>query len=403
MAKSNKDTRPEARLPRGLSDTSADEVRGARPHAGHHPRGLRVLRLRAAGDAGHRVHRCAGQVPARPGPAQRGRVLVPGRGRAVAVAALRPDRAARPLRRRELRQAAEALPALCRRAPCGATRSRGPAASASSPSSTPTRSAPTTSPPTPRSACWRPTRWRRSASRAASTSSRSTTARCSTACWPASASIRVSEADAAKRLTVLRAVDKLDRLGPHGVAMLLGKGRKDESGDFTPGAGLDAKAVDAVLRFVGAGLARAGQDAGRHRAAGGWGRDRPRGPCRARRDGAAAGRRRLRRRPRRRRRQRRARARLLHRPRVRGRSSPSRCRNEDGQPVRFGSVGGGGRYDDLVARFTGQRVPATGFSIGVSRLQAALAATRQDRTPARRAAPSSCSSWIRPSCRATRS
>ena len=46
--------------------------------------------------------------------------------------------------------------------------------------------------------------------------------------------------------------------------------------------------------------------------------------------------------------------------------------NDDGQLVRFGSVGGGGRYDDLVARFTGQQVPATGFSIGVSRLYAAL-------------------------------
>jgi histidyl-tRNA synthetase len=47
-------------------------------------------------------------------------------------------------------------------------------------------------------------------------------------------------------------------------------------------------------------------------------------------------------------------------------------KDEKGRPVRFGSVGGGGRYDDLVARFTGQRVPATGFSIGVSRLLAAL-------------------------------
>jgi histidyl-tRNA synthetase len=47
-------------------------------------------------------------------------------------------------------------------------------------------------------------------------------------------------------------------------------------------------------------------------------------------------------------------------------------KDEDGNTVRFGSVGGGGRYDDLVARFTGQRVPATGFSIGVSRLAAAL-------------------------------
>jgi len=48
--------------------------------------------------------------------------------------------------------------------------------------------------------------------------------------------------------------------------------------------------------------------------------------------------------------------------------------DHDGRPVRFGSVGGGGRYDDLVARFTGKSVPATGFSIGVSRLQAALIA-----------------------------
>ena len=49
--------------------------------------------------------------------------------------------------------------------------------------------------------------------------------------------------------------------------------------------------------------------------------------------------------------------------------------NERGETVRFGSVGGGGRYDDLVARFTGQRTPATGFSFGVSRLAAALNAS----------------------------
>jgi histidyl-tRNA synthetase len=47
-------------------------------------------------------------------------------------------------------------------------------------------------------------------------------------------------------------------------------------------------------------------------------------------------------------------------------------KDEDGRPVRFGSVGGGGRYDGLVSRFRGEPVPATGFSIGVSRLQAAL-------------------------------
>ena len=46
------------------------------------------------------------------------------------------------------------------------------------------------------------------------------------------------EANAGKRLTVLRAIDKLDRLGAEGVRQLLGAGRKDESGDFTKGAGL---------------------------------------------------------------------------------------------------------------------------------------------------------------------
>jgi histidyl-tRNA synthetase len=56
-------------------------------------------------------------------------------------------------------------------------------------------------------------------------------------------------------------------------------------------------------------------------------------------------------------------------------------KDEKGNPVRFGSVGGGGRYDDLVARFTGQKVPATGFSIGVSRLQAALNALSKDKAP----------------------
>ncbi len=55
-------------------------------------------------------------------------------------------------------------------------------------------------------------------------------------------------------------------------------------------------------------------------------------------------------------------------------------KDEKGNPVRFGSVGGGGRYDGLVERFTGQKVPATGFSIGISRLQAALAALNKDAT-----------------------
>ena len=58
------------------------------------------------------------------------------------------------------------------------------------------------------------------------------------------------ETNAGRRLTVLRALDKLDRLGPKGVRALLGTGRKDESGDFTKGAGLDDEQIDAMLAFL---------------------------------------------------------------------------------------------------------------------------------------------------------
>jgi histidyl-tRNA synthetase len=57
--------------------------------------------------------------------------------------------------------------------------------------------------------------------------------------------------------------------------------------------------------------------------------------------------------------------------------------DEKGQPMRFGSIGGGGRYDDLVARFTGERTPATGFSFGVSRLASALRAAGRTANEAR--------------------
>src|SRR6202451_4093375 len=58
------------------------------------------------------------------------------------------------------------------------------------------------------------------------------------------------DAHAGKRLTVLRAIDKLDRLGSQGVRSLLGEGRKDESGDFTKGAGLNDQAISTVLQFI---------------------------------------------------------------------------------------------------------------------------------------------------------
>jgi histidyl-tRNA synthetase len=186
-----------------------------------------------------------------------------------------------------------------------------------------------------------------------------------------------SDADGSKRLAVLRAIDKLDRLGNAGVLALLGPGRKDESGDFTKGAGLDAAAIDVVMRFVGAtaeneetALATvealvASSEIGRAavadlrqidallRAAG-------YGPDRVRFDSTVV------------------RGLEYYTGPVFEAELTFEIKGDDGAPVRFGAVGGGGRYDDLVARFLGQKVPATGFSVGVSRLQAALAHLKKD-------------------------
>ena len=177
------------------------------------------------------------------------------------------------------------------------------------------------------------------------------------------------EENAGKRLTVLRAIDKLDRLGPEGVRQLLGEGRKDESGDFTKGAGLDSEAADRVLAFTSA----KGSDAettlqnlskvvsGSQRGAEGV--QELRGIAElAYGDGRV----------------------VVDPSVVRGLEYYTgpvyeveltfEIPDEKGRPIRFGSVGGGGRYDGLVSRFRGEPVPATGFSIGVSRLQAALTA-----------------------------
>jgi histidyl-tRNA synthetase len=185
------------------------------------------------------------------------------------------------------------------------------------------------------------------------------------------------EENAGRRLTVLRAIDKLDRLGVEGVKQLLGDGRKDESGDVTKGAGLVAALADRLLEFVAPSEPTLNQsddilftmpkrwdelfvnanfkegsrelldikllceDAG-------YAMDRIR----------------------------------VDQTIVRGLEYYTGpvyevellldTKDEKGRPVRFGSVGGGGRYDGLVSRFRGEPVPATGFSIGVSRLQAAL-------------------------------
>ena len=177
--------------------------------------------------------------------------------------------------------------------------------------------------------------------------------------------------DEARRMTVMRAIDKLDRLGAEGVGLLLGKGRKDESGDYTQGADLGDGDIARVLAFVGAGGANSAEtlanletivgtsETGRAGiaelaemaalfTAAGYGDDRIKlDPSVVRGLGYYTG------------------------P-VFEMELLFEARNDEGQLVRFGSVGGGGRYDDLVSRFRGESVPATGFSIGVSRLYAAL-------------------------------
>jgi histidyl-tRNA synthetase len=184
-------------------------------------------------------------------------------------------------------------------------------------------------------------------------------------------------ANASQRLTVLRAIDKLDRLGLHGVEALLGEGRKDESGAFTKGAGLGRKSISGVLDFVGARAAAAdgsresvlaaldGQLKGSRLGEEGAAELRQMGGLL---DAAGFG----------------ADQVSFDPGVVRGLDYYTgpvleaeltfEAAGDDGQIARFGSVGGGGRYDGLVERFRGAKVPATGFSVGVSRLYEALKA-----------------------------
>jgi histidyl-tRNA synthetase len=192
--------------------------------------------------------------------------------------------------------------------------------------------------------------------------------------------------NASKRLTVLRAIDKLDRLGPEGVFLLLTAGRKDESGDFTKGAGLTEDQAENVLGYLGytskepATLKYHFDESTTGRTNDAWIRWLktqvnlgPTGQSGMHELDQIST--------------------LLHRAgydEMRVAIQPSVVRGleyytgpvfeveltfptggKDGSP-RFGSVGGGGRYDGLVSRFRGEPVPATGFSIGVSRLLAAL-------------------------------
>jgi len=177
----------------------------------------------------------------------------------------------------------------------------------------------------------------------------------------------------AQRGIVLRAIDKLDKFGPEGVRLLLGEGRLDESGDFTKGAGLSKEQADIIMGFMDAKRDSGAETVARLRelvhastigtqgvdeletiadllAAQGYGPDRiVIDPSVVRGLGYYTG------------------------P-VYEAELTFEIKDEKGRPRQFGSVAGGGRYDDLVKRFTGQEVPATGVSIGVDRLLAALRA-----------------------------
>lgn len=205
--------------------------------------------------------------------------------------------------------------------------------------------------------------------------------------------------NAEKRGIVLRAIDKIDRLGEDGVMELLGAGRRDASGDFTEGANLSSHQIATIMTFVGApkaiaramseiqeagpkhpewanaqnphfrnafaygylkkilGLSRTGQEGldeleqiASLLAAQGYGPDRiVIDPGVVRGLGYYTG------------------------P-VYEAELTFEILDEKGRKRQFGSVAGGGRYDGLVKRFTGQDVPATGVSIGVDRLLAALQA-----------------------------
>jgi histidyl-tRNA synthetase len=192
------------------------------------------------------------------------------------------------------------------------------------------------------------------------------------------------EENAGRRLTVLRAIDKSDKFEWPEIAKLLGAGRWDGGevgkGDFTKGAGLNESQINVICGFMNAEFRESDDGLSTYQ----WGMpfndDRilkneqyNKGISEIRKiiffaRNAGFGKDRIR----------------FESKVVRGLEYYTGpvfeaellfdTTDEDGKPIRFGSVGGGGRYDGLVSRFLDEQVPATGFSIGVSRLLAALQA-----------------------------
>lgn len=194
----------------------------------------------------------------------------------------------------------------------------------------------------------------------------------------------VGAGDTRKHLTILRAIDKFDRLGLDGVTRLLGQGRKDESGDFTKGAELEPAQIQRILNYVvvqpfgesfaqqtwssafevwrrvvqGSAIGQAGvaelEAMGVLFEAAGF------GPDRIQFDPGIV------------------RGLEYYTGPVFEAALTFSVANEKGETVQFGSIAGGGRYDGLVTRLKGIDVPATGISIGVDRLLAGLASRKRD-------------------------
>ena len=195
------------------------------------------------------------------------------------------------------------------------------------------------------------------------------------------------EDNAGRRLTVLRAIDKLDKFSADEVRKLLGPGRWDGGeegrGDFTKGAGLTDRAATSILQYVSpkaptlviasnsdqkGDILSSMPDDGVEISINEKFKEGQSelNEIRLLFENAGYGPDRI----------------SIDQTVVRGLEYYTgpvyeveltlETKDEKGRPVRFGSVGGGGRYDGLVSRFRGEPVPATGFSIGVSRLHAAL-------------------------------
>ena len=148
--------------------------------------------------------------------------------------------------------------------------------------------------------------------------------------------------------TILRALDKIDRLGWEEAKKLLAEGRKDKSGDYTEGAKLKDEQIKIIENALKSKIAKSDDvleiikifeaynfknykfDPSVIR-----GLEYYTGP-------------------------------------VFEVNLNFEVKNSKGQAIQFGSIGGGGRYDNLVSNFGNLDCPATGISIGLDRLIFAL-------------------------------